>query len=185
MTRKKQTDEEKSDWYFNYHNTERAFIIQAIGRKFKPSVVSEEKVNFARKTFSSYTKLWVPELTREEMWAELTLHIQRMKDKHPESDGRLCRICEKPWTYERSRPENGVIGSGVSGGKAKRKQVPTNFSVDRFDSNQTYKKGNIIFVCLDCNKKKNASEKWMWIRLLEIDKELENERRFILLSQKD
>jgi hypothetical protein len=39
------------------------------------------------------------------MYGELILHIQLMKDKFPETDGRLCRYCEEPWTYIRSSGE--------------------------------------------------------------------------------
>jgi hypothetical protein len=34
-------------------------------------------------------KGWVPEITSEEMYEELLLHIQLMKDKFPDTNGRL------------------------------------------------------------------------------------------------
>ena len=87
-----------------------------------------------------------------------------MKDKFPESDGKLCRYCDQPWTYIRK-------GDNIT-----RKTTWTNFSLDRFNSEQTYKKGNVIFCCSKCNSLKNGSTKAMWIRCLEIDKELNNEK---------
>ena len=96
------------------------------------------------------------------MYEELILHIQLMKDKFPETDGRLCRYCEEPWTYIRS--------SGESTRSLK------NFSIDRFDATQTYKKGNIIFCCSKCNTTKSDSTKKDWLKYLEIDKELTKEK---------
>jgi hypothetical protein len=56
------------------------------------------------------------------------------------------------------------------------RRFPTNFSIDRFNTIENYKIGNIVFCCNQCNRAKNSSEKWMWIKLLEIDKELTKEK---------
>jgi hypothetical protein len=100
-------------------------------------------------------KGWKPELTLAELYAELILHVQLMKDKFPNSDGYLCRYCEQQLTFKR-------IGD--------RTKVLTNFSIDRFDTNITYQKGNIVFCCAECNSKKGNSQIWMWKKLLEIAK---------------
>lgn len=145
------------------NNNETNFIRATIGRMFKPSSQNPKQ----RENQTYKRKGWVPELTKDETYAELMLHIQHMKNKHPESDGRLCRYCEKPWTYIRKERKN----------KTQRRQdtTHTNFSVDRFDSLQTYKLGNIIFCCNGCNIRKNNSTKQDWLRFLQIDKELKNE----------
>lgn len=117
------------------------------------------------KSYTNYErKGWVPEITLKEMYEELLLHIQLMKDKFPNTNGRLCRYCEQPWTTIRK-------------GSKKEGVVKSNFSVDRFDTNKTYMKGNIIFCCSRCNMLKNASTKKMWIKFLEIDKELHEENK--------
>ena len=162
----KQVNAQKySKQYLKYFSSEKGFITAAIARKFKPSVTDKEQFFLSqskhRSPGSRMKKFWAVEMTKQEMYAELILHIQLMKDKFPESDGRLCRICEKPWTYLRNEP-------GMKGAR----RFPTNFSIDRFNTLENYKKGNVIFCCNQCNRSKNSSEKWMWIKLLEIDKEL-------------
>ena len=157
--------------YLEYFTNETGFVTGSIASKFKPSNMDQIRKDVAFNELAGHKKpkAYAPEMTKQEFWEELILHIQFMKDKHPGSDGRLCRICEQPWTYLRSKPN---INTKKNGGKAPRKRYETNFSIDRYDNSQTYKVGNIIFVCVKCNQTKNASEKWMWKRLLEIEKEL-------------
>ena len=140
-----------------YMGIEKNFILSTLRRPFKQSVMYPKK----RKNQSYIRKSWIPEITLDGMYEELMLHIELMKNKFPESDGRLCRYCEKPWTYIRNYKK---VGS--------RTVTKTNFSIDRFDSMQTYKKNNIIFCCNGCNTLKNGSTKEMWIKFLEIDKEI-------------
>jgi hypothetical protein len=135
------------------------YIRASLRRIFKPSSINPKK-------FRNYQRVgWKPEITKDELYGELLLHIQLMKEKFPGSDGRLCRYCEKPWTYIRTGKEI-----------KDRSATYTNFSVDRFDTNVTYKIGNVIFCCLRCNALKNASTKEMWIKFLEIDKEINKEK---------
>lgn len=149
---KKDNPEKSKAMSLKYINNEDKFIWYTIKRPFKPSCINPPiQKNFTRKG-------WKPEITVEGMYEELMLHIQLMKEKIPGSDGRLCRYCEQPWTYTRTG----------RGGKV----VWTNFSMDRFDSQQTYKKGNVVFCCSGCNSIKNNSGKKHWLKFLEIDKEL-------------
>lgn len=142
----------------DYINRADNFIKITIKSIFKPSrMFPKSYTNYERKG-------WVPEITLEEMYEELLLHIQLMKDKFPETDGKLCRYCEQPWTNIRK-------------GSKKEGIARSNFSVDRFDTNKTYMKGNVIFCCSRCNMLKNASTKQMWIKFLEIDKELHEENK--------
>ena len=135
-----------------YINQEKNFIRETFKKYFRPSY-------HIPKTQGTYTRIpWVPEVTIEGFYEELILHIELMKEKFPDTDGRICRYCDKPWTY---------IRKGKDGAR-----INTNFSVDRFDTNVTYKKGNIVFCCGKCNVAKNSSTKAMWIRFLEIDKEI-------------
>jgi len=92
------------------------------------------------------------------------MHIQEMKDKFPGTDGKLCKYCYVPLTYKRTGEGN---------------KLPTNLSVDRFNSEETYKKGNVMFCCSRCNSLKNGSTKVMWIRVLEIDKEMNETPRSV------
>ena len=75
-------------------------------------------------------------ITKEESLKEYESHIQRMKQKFPENDGRLCRDCEKRLTY--------MVG-----------YKNTNASVDRLRNERGYEKGNIVFCCGTCNDTKN------------------------------
>jgi hypothetical protein len=141
-----------------YINKERNFIRVIIKSIFNPSRMFPKRIkNYNRKG-------WVPEITFKEMYEELLLHIQLMKDKFPDTNGRLCRYCEKPWTTIRTGKNNGDISK-------------YNFSVDRFDSNKTYMKGNVIFCCAKCNSTKKNSTKKDWLKYLEIDKELNEENK--------
>ena len=143
-----------------YINQENSFIRATIGSAFKPSSINPPvrgKSNYIRKG-------WEPEITKEELYGLLMLHIEHMKARFPDTDGRLCRYCLEQWTYIRK------------GEKDNRRMSEKNFSMDRFDTKQTYKKGNIIFCCSKCNSLKNGSEKWLWIRCLEVDQELRRER---------
>lgn len=136
----------------NYITQEKNFIRDTFKKYYRPSY-------HIPKTQGTYTRIpWVPEITIEGFYEELILHIELMKEKFPGTDGRICRYCDKPWTY---------IRKGRDGARAH-----TNFSVDRFDTTITYKKGNIVFCCGKCNAAKNSSTKAMWIRFLEVDKEL-------------
>lgn len=152
---KKDNPEKYKEMSLKYINNEEKFVWYALKRPFKPSSI---KPNKTRTGFQK--KGWDPEITIQEMYEELILHIQLMKDKFPETDGRICRYCEKPWTYLRTG----------NGGKV----VLSNFSVDRFDSSQTYKKGNVVFCCNGCNSIKSNSLKKHWLKFLEIDKEIHN-----------
>ena len=138
-------------------SNEKNFIASTLRRPFKQSVMYPKKYG----TTSYIRKAWIPEITFEELYDELMLHIELMKNKFPGTKGRICRYCEKPWTYIRNSREKGS-----------RTVTKTNFSMDRFDSMQTYKKGNVIFCCNGCNFLKNGSTKEMWIKFLEIDKEI-------------
>ena len=50
--------------------------------------------------------------------------------------------------------------------KEKIKQIPTNVSADRYNPNETYKRGNIVFCCRECNRKKNTAYKQDWVNFL-------------------
>jgi hypothetical protein len=87
-------------------------------------------------------KKWIPEITKQKLYDELMLYIQ--------DHGRNCEYCKESWTYQRAL--------GVRGKKntaRKRAGVESNFSIDRLDSTQTYKQGNIVFCCVGCNNRKN------------------------------
>lgn len=150
---KKRNKNRYSKWINKHMSLEINYIYQSLTRPFKNSSINPKP----RKNGWQRTG-WKPEITLAEMYGELILHIQLMKDKFPGTDGRLCRYCEEPWTYLRS------LGKGMRSLK--------NFSIDRFDATQTYKKGNIIFCCAKCNTTKTDSLKKDWSKYLEIDKEI-------------
>lgn len=145
-----------------YYSVERNFIFQTMKRPYKPSVMYPKQHAKAIKDKLSYVRTgWIPKITLEEMYEELMIQIELMKNKFPGTDGKLCRYCEQPWTYIRKGNK-----------KEERKIVKTNFSVDRFNSDETYKKGNIVFCCNGCNTRKNSTTKKDWLKYLEIDKEI-------------
>ena len=92
-------------------------------------------------------------------------HIIDMKKKFLGSDGRICRYCEKPFTFKRRM---GTRGKGYRGRKA---QITTNFSIDRWDPRLTYETHNIIFCCVSCNEKKKNSNPDDWRNFLRVGKE--------------
>ena len=134
-----------------YLNSERGKIMEVItgifGRPYK----------------KDNRKKWIPELEKKDVWLVVMNHIARMKKKFPESNGRLCFFCKKPWTYIR-RPSNGT--------GRKEQVIATNFSMDRFDCEQTYKKGNIVCCCFACNDRKGSSTPADWKIFIERKKEL-------------
>jgi hypothetical protein len=140
-----------------YISQENPFIRVTLGRIFKPSSINPKPSKGYQR------KGWEPEITKEELYGLLMLHIEHMKARFPGSDGRLCRYCLEQWTYIRK------------GEKDNRRMSEKNFSMDRFDTMQTYKKGNVVFCCGKCNSLKNGSEKWLWIRCLEVEEELRRE----------
>ena len=111
-----------------YMNSERGFIMSCIARKFKPS---------AKKYGGHHAH---ESMDKKEFWRLYMNHIILMKEKFPDSDGRLCRYCEKPFTFE---TRMGVRGKGQPSNRAT--QNYNNFSIDRFDPRLTYKDNNIIF----------------------------------------
>ena len=62
-----------------YQNSEHGFITNAIASVFKPSACKQRG-------------LWAA-ITRPGIWEEFKKHISEMKEKFPESDGRLCIYC--------------------------------------------------------------------------------------------
>ena len=122
-----------------YINTERGFIRETIS-----SIFQRCKKKNSRKRL----KKWVPECTREEIFAELELYMQEY--------GKICEYCKEPWTYIRKM---GIRGEGV---KKRGSPITTNFSLDRLDSTETYRVrkpahniSNLVFCCIGCNNRKN------------------------------
>ena len=140
-----------------FMSNEGPYIRYNVRRPFKPSAMypKPNKAGYVRPG-------WVPEITIKEIYAELLLHIQLMKDKFPGTDGRICRYCEKPWTYIRHNSNSGKV-------------IWTNFSMDRFNAKETYKKGNIVFCCAGCNSIKGNSKEKHWKKFLEVAEELKKQ----------
>ena len=118
---------------FAYMNTERGFVMSCIARKFKPST----------KKYGGH--LAADHMDKKEFWRLYMNHIIIMKEKFPNSDGRLCRYCEQPFTFV---TKLGTRGKGYRGRGA---QNFNNFSIDRWDPRLTYKQNNIVFCCTGCN----------------------------------
>ena len=154
---KKNNPERKKSIDSHYMAQEKNFVRLTLKRIFKHSVMYP-KIDHER---AFQRKGRIPNITLEELYEELILYIQTMKDKFPGSDGRICRYCLQPWTY--FRPSADKLNITIN---------KTNFSIDRFYTERTYEKGNIVFCCAKCNSTKKDSTKDMWIRFLEIDKEL-------------
>jgi len=136
-----------------YNSSERGFIINSIADMFKPSKIKRRKL--------------VPLVNKQEVWEELVLYVQKMKEKFPYTDGRLCEYCKKPWTYIRNK--NGCIMG--QGSRKKSNPVQTNFSIDRLDNNLTYTKENIVFCCGGCNNIKHQVTFDMCKKMLKMKEE--------------
>ena len=134
-----------------YLNSERGKIMEVINSIFLRYKHKKDR-----------RKVWYPEVDKKELWLIIMNHIAHMKQKFPKSNGRLCFFCEKPWTYIRKKRGVRKLGS----------VVVTNFSIDRFDCEQTYKKGNIVCCCFACNARKGSSTKADWRTFIKREKEL-------------
>ena len=142
---------------YEYMNSERGFVTLSIARRFKPST---------RKYGGHIAH---DSIDKKEFWRLYMNHIIIMKEKFPNSDGRLCRYCEQPFTFV---TKLGTRGKGYQG---RGPQNHRNFSIDRFDPRLTYKQNNIIFCCFGCNDRKKNSTPDDWKNYLRIGKELMND----------
>ena len=159
MAYKNPNDERRVQKDFEYMNTERGYVGRAIGGKLKPSY----------KTYGGHKPH--ESMDKKEFWRLYMNHIILMKEKFPDSDGRLCRYCEQPFTFETRK---GTRGKGQPNNRAT--QNYTNFSIDRFDPRLTYQSNNIIFCCVGCNDRKHNSNPDDWKNYLRIGKELINDQ---------
>ena len=149
----------RADLVIKYNNSERGYIVNSIGCMFKPSTIKKNNR--------------VPEITREQIYQKLMLHIEYMKDKFPGSDGRICEYCSRQWTY--ITHTNGCITG--QGPRKKGKPIGSNFSIDRLDNDLTYTENNIVFCCGNCNNIKNQVTLKMCKRILEIKKERDEKNK--------
>jgi|TARA_B110000285_G_scaffold65244_1_gene74976 hypothetical protein len=138
---------------FNYMNTERGYVTRMISTKFKPSYVK----------YGGHIP--APSIDKMEVWRLYMNHIVKMKEKFPESNGRICAYCEQPFTFI---TRMGTRGKGYQGRKGQHK---TNVSIDRWDPRLTYQANNIIFSCVDCNDKKRNSNPNDWVNYIRVGKE--------------
>ena len=142
---------------YEYMNTERGFVMSSIARRFKPSVIK-------------YVGHIADEsMDKKEFWRLYMNHIIMMKEKFPDSDGRLCRYCEKPFTFV---TKMGTRGFGYQGRST---QNHSNFSIDRWDPRLTYQSNNIIFCCGGCNDRKKNSTPDDWKNFIRIGMEVNND----------
>ena len=144
-----------------YLNSERGKIMEVINSIFLRYKHKKDR-----------QKVWYPEVDKKELWLIIMNHIAHMKQKFPKSNGRLCFFCEKPWTYIRKKRGVRKLGS----------VVVTNFSIDRFDCEQTYKKGNIVCCCFACNARKGSSTKADWRTFIKKEKELNKMNLTLILE---
>ena len=142
---------------YEYMNSERGFVTLSIARRFKPST---------RKYGGHIAH---DSIDKKEFWRLYMNHIIIMKEKFPNSDGRLCRYCEQPFTFV---TKLGTRGKGYQG---RGPQNHRNFSIDRFDPRLTYKQNNIIFCCFGCNDRKKNSTPDDWKNFIRVEKELIND----------
>ena len=149
----RKTDARRVQKDYEYMNTERGFVTISISRRFKPSVVRYGG-HRAHKS-----------IDKKEFWRLYMNHIIIMKEKFPESDGRLCIYCEQPFTFI---TRMGTRGKGYVGRKSQHK---TNVSMDRWDPRLTYQDNNIVFCCINCNDKKRNSNPDDWKNYQRVGKE--------------
>ena len=128
-----------------YNNSERGFIVNLFNDMFKPSYQKKRKL--------------IPLITKEGLWVEMVLHIQKMKDMFPKSDGRLCLYCFNPWSYVRNK---------IDGQKTR---TSSNLAIDRIDNTKTYVAPNIAFVCSKCNSDKCSMSLRQMKRVIDVANE--------------
>ena len=161
MTYKNPNDPEvlkkRAEMDFAYMNTERGFVMACIARKFKPS---------AKKYGGHHAH---ESMDKKEFWRLYMNHIIIMKEKFPDSDGRLCKYCEQPFTFKTNVRTRG------QGYKGRGAQNPNNFSIDRLDPRLTYQTNNIVFCCFGCNDRKKNSTPDDWKNFIRVEKELIND----------
>ena len=143
---------------FAYMNTERGFVMSCIARKFKPSA----------KKYGGH--IADESMDKKEFWRLYMNHIIIMKEKFPDSDGRLCKYCEQPFTFKTNVRTR---GKGYQGRGA---QNFNNFSIDRLDPRLTYQHNNVVFCCCGCNDRKKNSTPDDWKNFIRVEKELINDQ---------
>ena len=142
---------------FAYMNSERGFVLTCIARRFKPS---------AKKYGGHHAH---ESMDKKEFWRLYMNHIIIMKEKFPNSNGRLCRYCEQPFTFVTK------LGTRGQGYRGRGTQNPNNFSIDRLDPRLTYQTNNIVFCCFGCNDRKKNSTPDDWKNFIRVGKELKND----------
>ena len=110
-------------------------------------------------------------MDKKEFWRLYMNHIIVMKEKFPDSDGRLCKYCEKPFTFDTKMVTR---GKGLNPNRGT--QNPTYFSIDRYEPRINYKRNNMIFCFFGCNDRKHNNNPADWKNYLRIGKELINDR---------
>ena len=102
-------------------------------------------------------------------------HIISMKEKFPDSDGRLCRYCENQLTFVyphvRKLPK-------VKKRKDHRDKIRTNVSIDCLNPKIGYTATNIIFCCIGCNLRKNDVMPADVLNIMRVYQEVETEDPF-------
>jgi len=109
-------------------------------------------------------------MDKKEFWRLYMNHIIIMKEKFPDSDGRLCKYCEQPFTFKTNIRTR---GKGYQGRGA---QNFNNFSIDRLDPRLTYQHNNVVFCCCGCNDRKKNSTPDDWKNFIRVEKELKNDQ---------
>jgi|TARA_E500000318_G_C3431571_1_gene161322 5-methylcytosine-specific restriction endonuclease McrA len=125
---------------FKYANTEHGFL-----KRLFQSIYTRAKYNTNR------NKQWQPEIGKKE--------LEDIYNEQVKRDGKICLYCKTPFTFKRNERRKDLA-------KEKIKQIPTNVSADRYNPNETYKRGNIVFCCWECNRKKNTAYKQDWVNFL-------------------
>ena len=97
------------------------------------------------------SKGWIPEITKKE--------LEYIYNEQIKIYGKMCLYCGSLLTFKRNDRKQNLA-------KEKIKQITTNISIDRYNPDQTYKRGNIIFCCWNCNRTKNTSNKQDWVNFL-------------------
>jgi len=126
-----------------------------------------------------------PHLARKCLVDKLTFyllfmnHIISMKEKFPETDGRLCRYCEQPLTFVLPRQRSYTDKKNKTNYANKRRNhIDTNLSVDCLNPIVDYTPVNIIFCCGGCNKRKNAVTPADVLNIIRVYQEVETDDPF-------
>lgn len=131
---------------FVYTNTEHGFL-----KRLFQNIFSRVQGNKSR------GKRHLPRITKD--------GLKDIYDEQVSKYGKNCLYCGEKFTFIRLKRNKDLKNQKI-------RQVRTNCSMDRYDPNGTYQRGNIVFCCWKCNFNKGAGGISDWVNFLKVRKKI-------------